>query len=123
MKYSIVKLRTNEFVMGEIANETEKGIDMKDALTINYKFDEQGYPVLYFSKYSLFTRSYDIFLSRQDVMNIFRDPITSIVEYYELNIKRVKEINRDEIPMSNPNDDDDDYDLLSMFAKGTNSVN
>lgn len=120
MKYSILKLRTNEYVIGEIIKESEKGIDMKDVLSINYRYDEQGYPVLYFAKYSLFTNSYDVFFSRQDIMHVFRDPVLSIVKYYEMNVERIQSVNRDEIPIDMPDEDDD---FLSLFDFGDHSIN
>lgn len=122
----ILKLRTNELVMGVSIHETAKGIDLKDCLSLRYDYNNSGYPVLYFSKYSLFTRSFDVFFSMQDVMHVFRDPVKGIVEYYEQNVQKLHEIARDDITLTKESlfDEDDDMNYLeALLAKGSGTIN
>lgn len=122
----ILKLRTDELVMGTPVKETDRGIDLKDTLSLRYSYNNSGYPVLYFSKYSLFTRSFDVFFSMQDVMHVFRDPVKGIVEYYEQNVQKLHEIARDDIALTKEDlfDEDNDMDYLeALLAKGSGTLN
>jgi len=126
MNAIILKLRTDELVMGIPAKETDKGIDLKDVLSLRYEYNSSGYPILFFSKYSLFTLSFDVFFAAQDIMHVFRDPIKSFVEYYQQNVEKLKQVSRDDIPLTKENvfdEEDEEFDMENFLFGDTKTLN
>jgi small nuclear ribonucleoprotein (snRNP)-like protein len=80
----VVKLKNGEEVFGRMNITDENNIDLNDAMRIRYHFnDETGAPVMYFTKYSIFTESFDVTIPNDCIMHIFKDPVDNLVKFYE----------------------------------------
>jgi len=90
MEYIIVKTKDNQDIMGIKLNENDRVIEIEDALIINHYYDARGYPIVYLSKYCLYNISFNISIAKSNIMQIFYDPLNSVIDHYESSIKRVK---------------------------------
>ena len=85
----IIKLKTDEHVMGTMSVVDNDIIHLSDALTMQQVvyLDE---PALMFTKYCTYTKSFDVLINRHDIMHIFRDPLDSVIKYYRKQLPVVK---------------------------------
>lgn len=90
-EYTILRLKNGIDVIGVLKGENDKGVDLSDACVICYGVGESGYPSILLHKYCQVSRDFDVFFSRETILNIFRDPIPAIVEYYQRSIIKMRE--------------------------------
>lgn len=80
----VVKLKNGEEVFGKMMIKNENSIDLDDAMRMRYHIsDESNAPVMYFTKYCIFTQSFDVTIPNDCIMHIFKDPVDSLVSFYE----------------------------------------
>lgn len=118
----VLKLVSGDEVIGEVVGENDKGIDLNDALMVKYRLDEKGYPTLYFTKYCLLDREFQVFFKRDTILNIFRYPTQDVCNYYQSSLNKIKKaMSVDyEYEPSKKESTIDEYDedtLLAMFER------
>lgn len=87
----VVKLKTGEEVFGKMMIKNENSIDLDDAMRIRYHLNEEtGAPVMYFTKYSIFTKSFDVTIPNDCIMHVFKDPVETLIEFYETELADCK---------------------------------
>ena len=92
----VVKLKSGEEVLGKMNIKNENSIELDDAMRIRYHLDEEnGAPVMYFTKYSIFTKSFDVTIPNDCIMHIFKDPVENLVEFYETELLDCKKSYQD----------------------------
>ena len=80
----VVKLKNGEEVFGKMMIKNENSIELDDAMRIRYHIsDETDSPIMYFTKYSIFTQSFDVTIPNDCIMHIFKDPVDNLVQFYE----------------------------------------
>lgn len=89
-EYTILRLKNGVDVIGVLKGENDKGIDLSDACVIHYDVGETGYPSILLYKYCQVSREFDVFFTRDSILNVFRDPIPTIVEYYQRSIIKIR---------------------------------
>ena len=119
-------LVSGEEVVGRVAGETDRGIDLADAMCMFYAAPESaersnGVHII-FRKYTLLTNEYDVFFKKEHVLNIFTDLRPDVVEAYEYTLNATKESDQFENLMSDKITDDDEAReeldrFLSKFKK------
>lgn len=90
MSIVIVKTITENTIIGNLSIVDEYSIELKDAAVIHMSYTDDGMPALYFTKYCVYTESFDIVLSKDHIMHIFYDPLKSVVEYYQEQVESFK---------------------------------
>ncbi len=110
--YVIIYLINGEEVVGKVLRETDKGIDLADALMINVSMIDDGPPVFYFGKYCSYVSSFDIYLKKEHIMNIFRDPLHPLIDHYERTLNKFKQISENFLTKENIIDDDEVYSAV-----------
>lgn len=113
----IVRLKNGEFIMGSMSIRNETTIELDDALTINYYFDEVDAVVVYFSKYCPFTKDYKAIFPNDMVMQVFMEPLDAIVANYEKYLKHFKYSDKSKRKTRIKNTDDIEDMLKNMFEK------
>ena len=77
----VVKLKNGEEVFGKMHINNEKSIELDDAMQMRYHIsDETSSPVMYFTKYCIFTESFDITIPKDCIMHVFKDPVSSLID-------------------------------------------
>ena len=90
--HAVVKLKTGEEVFGRLMIKNENSIELDDAMTMRYHIsDESGAPVMYFTKYCIFTQSFNVTIPNECIMHIFKDPVLSLIDFYESELSDCKE--------------------------------
>ena len=79
----LLRIRNGSEVMGKLVVEEENTVTLIGALTIKYIQSEDGVPQMYFSKYCLFNKSMDVVFPMDCILHIFKDPVPSLIDYYE----------------------------------------
>lgn len=80
----VVKLKTGEEVCGKMMIKNENSVELDDAMTMRYHINEEtDSPVMYFTKYCIFTQSFDVTIPNECIMHIFKDPVESLIDFYE----------------------------------------
>lgn len=79
----LLRMRNGNEVMGKLVVEEENTVTLLGALTIKYMHSEDGIPQMFFSKYCLFNKSMDVVFPTDVILHIFKDPIPSLIDYYE----------------------------------------
>ena len=123
-------LVSGEEVVGRIAGETDRGIDLADAMVMFYAQPQSenanGIRIV-FRKYSMLTNDYQVFFKKEHVLNIFRDLRPDVLEAYEYTLNLTKQEDTFENLMTEPDmDDDDEFKeelerFLSKFKKDNGS--
>ena len=118
-------LVSGEEVVGRIAGETDRGIDLADAMVMFYAQPQSentnGIRIV-FRKYSMLTNDYQVFFKKEHVLNIFRDLRPDVLEAYEYTLDLTKQEDTFENLMAEPEMDDDEFKeeldrFLSKFKK------
>jgi hypothetical protein len=80
----VVKLKSGEEVFGKMMIKNENSIELDDAMLMRYHISEEtDAPVMYFTKYCIFTQSFDVTIPNDCIMHIFKDPVESLIDFYE----------------------------------------
>lgn len=80
----VVKLKNGEEICGKMMIKNENSIELDDAMRMRYHIsDETQSPVMYFTKYCIFTQSFDVTIPKDCIMHIFKDPVESLIDFYE----------------------------------------
>jgi hypothetical protein len=80
----VVKLKSGEELFGKMLIKNENSIDLDDAMRMRYHISEEnGAPVMYFTKYCIFTKSFEVSIPNDCIMHIFKDPVDSLIDFYE----------------------------------------
>lgn len=99
----VVKLKTGEEILGKMMINNENSIDLDDAMQMRYHVsDENGAPVMFFTKYCMFTKGFYITIPNDCIMHIFKDPVESLVEFYEKELFECKLNYNDDEPEKKP---------------------
>jgi len=88
--YVVLKLKSGDNIVGSLAVTEENSVDIKGALLVHFNFDND-YPAMFFSKYCLFNLSFDVTFQKNDIANIFDDPLPSMIEFYKEQLANLKE--------------------------------
>ena len=98
----VVKLKSGEEVFGKMNIKNENSIELDDAMRMRYHISEEDAPVMYFTKYCIFTKGFDVTIPNDCIMHIFKDPVDSLIDFYEkelLDCKTSYDIRiQDEVP-------------------------
>jgi|14BtaG_2_1085337.scaffolds.fasta_scaffold04385_5 hypothetical protein len=87
----VVKLKTGEEVFGKMMIKNENSIEIDDAMRMRYHIsDETDAPVMYFTKYCIFTQSFDVTIPNECIMHIFKDPVETLIDFYEKELNECK---------------------------------
>lgn len=111
----ILYLQNGKVVMGKMNIVNENSVELDDALVINYTFDDEFNPALYFVKYCPFVESKSVSFMNGDIMHIFKDPLQDFVEYYNANVKSL--LYRKKPRRRKTKDDDEIKELLALAEK------
>ena len=80
----VVKLKSGEEIFGKMMINNENSIDLDDAMRMRYHISEEnGAPVMYFTKYCIFTKSFEVSIPNDCIMHVFKDPVDSLIDFYE----------------------------------------
>lgn len=80
----VVKLKSGEEIFGKMMINNENSIDLDDAMRMRYHISEDnGAPVMYFTKYCIFTKSFEVSIPNDCIMHVFKDPVDSLIDFYE----------------------------------------
>lgn len=115
--YVIIKLNTNDEVIGKLSITDENSINLKGALAIRYGFSYESDPTVYLEKYCLFTKDYDIIVDNKDIMHIFKDPVDSIVSLYVETLQKMKNRPLISVGVKKENKTYDDFDHPDDYKK------
>ncbi len=105
-------LVSGEEVVGRVAGETDRGIDLADVMCMFYAAPESakhsnGVHII-FRKYTLLTNEYSVFFKKEHVLNIFTNLRPDVIEAYEYTLNASKEGDQFENLMSDTITDDDE---------------
>jgi len=100
----VVKLKNGEELFGKMLIKNENSIDLDDAMRMRYHISEEnGAPVMYFTKYCIFTKSFEVSIPNECIMHIFKDPVDSLIDFYEKELFDCKmSYNNNNIEEENP---------------------
>lgn len=90
-----ILLITGEEVIGQIKSENDHGIDIDNALLVHYSITETGNMAVYFRKYTLLTKYYNVYFKKEHVLNIFNDIDLNVEESYQHALQMSKEFDMD----------------------------
>ena len=90
MEHIVIRLKDGTDVMGILLNERDKGVDLGGACIIRYSMRETGYPAILLLKYCSVTRGFNVYFQREDIMQVFYDPVPTLIEYYDRTIKKIE---------------------------------
>lgn len=112
----VVKMKSGDFVMGNLTITHESSVEIKDALIVEIGNTPKGITV-YFYKYCPFNTSFDISLQKTEILNIFDDPIPSLADYYRKQCKMIKrtynlKLEQDEADAEDEMDEDPAYEAF-----------
>lgn len=112
----VVKMKSGDFIMGNLTITHESSIELKDALIVEIGKNPAGITV-YFYKYCPFNTSFDISLQKTEISNIFDDPIPSLSDYYKAQCKILKrtydlKLEQDEQDEEDELEDDPSYEAF-----------
>jgi len=80
----VIKLKTGEEIFGKMMIKNENNIELDDAMLMRYHISEEtDAPVMYFTKYCIFTQSFDVTIPNDCIMHVFKDPVESLIDFYE----------------------------------------
>ena len=111
----MVLLTNGEEVFGELTGENDKGIDLNNALVVQYT-TVKGVPTILFRKYCSYSNNFDVFFKREHIVAVFKDLKEEVIKTYcntmsAYNTTDVKGfLNSDEIL-----EDEDDYSDIDVF--------
>lgn len=87
----VIKLKNGEEIFGRMAIKNENSIDLDDAMRMRYHISEEtDSPVMYFTKYCIFNQSFNVTIPNDCIMHIFKDPVESLIEFYERELEECK---------------------------------
>ena len=94
-------LTNGDEVFGEILNESDRGVDMNNALVAQYATISDT-PTVIFRKFCTFTNNFDVFFKREHIIATFKDIREDVLKSYHLTM----ELYNDEsiTPFSNADD-------------------
>lgn len=96
----VVKLKTGEEVFGKMTIKNENSIELDDAMTMRYHIsDDHGAPVMFFTKYCIFTKSFEVTIPNDIILHVFKDPVDSLIDFYEKELFECK-MSYDDSPVS-----------------------
>lgn len=88
---TIFKLINNAEVIGEVINETDELISIKNPLSINYRYkNDTSPPMIALSRYFAFSVEEVIDFKQKHVLSRSK-PIGSMTGYYNITLKNIKE--------------------------------
>lgn len=127
LPYVLIRIRWGgAYILGRLAGENDRIIDLKDALQIQYRMITDKGPELFFTKFCLFTKSFDTGFKKDDISHIFRDPLDNILDLYEDTVVRMKETMAESLEKEDDMTQEDDEDLealTEMLLKRFNNEN
>lgn len=83
----VMLLLTNgEEVFGELLGENDRGIDLDNALAVNYTTID-GNPTIIFRKYCTYSNNFDIFFKREHIIAVFKDLREEIIKSYMMSVE------------------------------------
>lgn len=86
----IAYLITGEEVIGTVAHETDTHITFDGALNLFISPDEEGTPVFYFKKFSMYTTDFLCTFKKSDILTVFDNPIQPIRAHYKSSLEKFK---------------------------------
>jgi hypothetical protein len=112
-QYVVIRMSYGPDVVGVLVSEDSEGILLDDVMTIRYDYTQDGYPTMFLMKYCAVDLSFDAFFKHKDIVNVFRDPVPTLIEYYDKTISKVrrnysKRFNPDENKYASFFDDQED---------------
>ena len=106
--------------------KNENSIELDDAMRMRYHINEETEaPVMYFTKYCIFTKSFDVTIPNECIMHVFKDPVDSLIEFYERELEDCKlsyEIQREERKPRIRSEKDEVISALFERLKGDHEV-
>lgn len=103
--------------MGKMNIINENSVELDDALVINYTFDDEFNPALYFVKYCPFVEAKNVSFMNNDIMHIFKDPLPDFVKYYDTNVKSILYKKRTRRKNTRRDEDAEIQELLALAEK------
>lgn len=114
----VLRLINGDEVIGNLMGENDKGIDLDNTLLIKYRIDDKGYPTIYFTKYCLLNKEFQVFFKRDTIMNVFRDPTPEVCQYYSNSLNKIKRAMFNDYGEEKPEAEDFDAEtLLAIFER------
>lgn len=87
----VIKLKNGEEIFGRMMIKNENSIDLDDAMRMRYHINEETEaPVMYFTKYCIFNKSFNVTIPNECIMHVFKDPVDSLIEFYERELEDCK---------------------------------
>ena len=135
MSNIVMLLLTNgDEVFGKLTGESERGIDLDDAMLITYTAID-GVPNIIFRKYCTYTNNFDIFFKREHIVAKFTDIREEILKSYQMTVdlyterglpdfndaadEYLGEFDLPEVDEHGLDEDSDDYSYLYANKKKT----
>jgi len=121
----VVKLKNGEEIFGKMMINNENSIELDDAMRLRYHIsDESNSPVMYFTKYCIFTRSFDVTIPNECIMHIFKDPVDSLIAFYEDELNDCKKTyaRKEQRPQSKEYSRDETLIAMMERLKGDHEV-
>jgi len=123
----VIKLKNGEEIFGRMMIKNENSIDLDDAMRMRYHISEEtDTPIMFFTKYCIFNQSFSVTIPNDCIMHIFKDPVESLIEFYERELEECK--SQYETPqkkksiVGNRSDRDDVISAMFEKLKGDHEV-
>ena len=114
----VVKLKSGEEVFGKMMIKNENNIELDDAMLMRYHISEEtDAPVMYFTKYCIFTQSFGVTIPNDCIMHIFKDPVDSLISFYEDELYDCKKSYANKKPRPQSKEYDRDETLIAMMER------
>lgn len=87
----LLRLTDGTDVIGTQISSGRKDIQLDNALEIvRGQVVGSGDPFLYFSKYSPYSKEFDVLIPRDQIISISEEPLESLIEYYDWFLNKIK---------------------------------
>ena len=80
----VVKLANGEDVIGRLMHEDDEKLYLADVLSLFYRMNDASTgPIVYMSKYCMYSVSYDVTFLKKDILTVHTDLVPHVCEYFE----------------------------------------
>lgn len=98
----LIKLKNGDTVMGKYLPQYQDKPNfllLQDALYVYHGIDENDVASVFFEKFCCFNKGFDINLRKDNIMQMFNDPLPYIVDYYNeyVNVLKSKYVLRSKL--------------------------
>ena len=87
----LIRLVDGTDIIGKQMSSTRKDIQLDNALEIiKAQVIGSNDPFLYFSKYSTYSKEFDVVIPRHQIISISEEPLDNLMKYYNWFLERIK---------------------------------